>query len=109
MQITQEQNGAYLVLSLKEPRLDAAIAVPFRERMAAIIDAGSKRVVLDLAAVQFIDSSGLGALVSVLKQIGNDGDLRLCGLREGVYSLLRLTRMNRVLKTFDSLELALVA
>jgi anti-sigma B factor antagonist len=50
--------------------------------------------------VDFIDSSGLGAIVSALKTIGRNGDLVLCGIKETVMSLFRLTRMDRVFRIF---------
>ena len=57
------------------------------------------RVVVDLSAVEFIDSSGLGALISGLKvarQAG--GDLRIAAPTRQVITVLELTNLNRVLR-----------
>jgi anti-sigma B factor antagonist len=51
--------------------------------------------------VQFIDSSGLGALVSALKRIGRVGHLKVCGLNESLRSMFELTRLNRVIPIAD--------
>jgi anti-sigma B factor antagonist len=98
--------GDCLVIGLKEKRLDAVIAMKFRDAVIERIDPGQARVVLDMACVNFMDSSGLGALVAVLKHVGNDGSLHLCGVTPGVMAVLRLTRMDRALRTFDSREAA---
>jgi anti-sigma B factor antagonist len=77
--------------------------------MSEWIGAGNRRIVLNLSEVDFIDSSGLGAIVSSLKKIGNDGDLVICSVRETVMSLFRLTRMNRVFDILSSEEEAIGA
>jgi anti-sigma B factor antagonist len=98
--------GNCLVISLKEKRLDAVIAENFRDALFQHIDQGQNHIVLDMTCVTFMDSSGLGAVVSVLKHVGHDGRLHLCGVTPGVMAVLKLTRMDRVLKSFGSLEAA---
>lgn len=102
MQIHQNTNGEVLIVRPLEKRIDAATATEFKEKMSEWIGAGNRRIVLNLADVDFIDSSGLGAIVSSLKRIGTEGDLVICAVRETVMSLFRLTRMNRVFDIFPS-------
>jgi anti-sigma B factor antagonist len=101
--------GGCLVVSLKEKRLDAAIAASFREAMVARIDQGQRNIVLDMSQVSFMDSSGLGAVVYVLKHLGHRGRLHICGVTPGVMAVLKLTRMDRVFKTFDTRQAAIAA
>jgi anti-sigma B factor antagonist len=101
--------GGCLVVSLKEKRLDAVIAANFREALVARIDQGQRNIVLDMSQVSFMDSSGLGAVVYVLKHIGHKGRLHICGVTPGVTAVLKLTRMDRVLKTFDTRQAAIAA
>ena len=101
--------GGCLVVSLKEKRLDAVIAASFREAMVARIDQGQRNIVLDMSQVSFMDSSGLGAVVYVLKHLGHRGRLHICGVTPGVMAVLKLTRMDRVFKTFDSRQAAIAA
>lgn len=101
--------GECLVVSLKEKRLDAVIAPSFREAMVARIDQGQRNIVLDLSQVSFMDSSGLGAVVYVLKHLGHTGRLHICGVTPGVMAVLKLTRMDRVFKTFDTRQAAIAA
>ena len=72
--------------------------------------APSASFVLDLSQVQYIDSGGLGALVAVLTSVrAAGGDLRLTGMNERVYRVLKTTRLDRVFRTHSSVELAVNA
>ncbi len=109
MQLEHLVEGENLVVTIKEKRLDAFVAVHFREEMTRLIDEGNNNIIFDMSHVNFIDSSGLGAVVSVFKHIGNKGRLHICGASAGVMAVLKLTRMDRVLKIFESRDAALIA
>jgi anti-sigma B factor antagonist len=109
MVLEDQVEGDYLVVSLRDKRLDAVIAVSFREALLERIEQGQHKIVLDLSNVGFLDSSGLGAVVAVLKQLGQQGCLYLCGVTPAVMAVLRLTRMDRVFKTFPTRAAALAA
>jgi anti-sigma B factor antagonist len=96
MKLTAEASGGALVVSLGEARLDAAIAIQFKDRMREMLLQPSPRVVLDLSGVGFLDSSGLGAIVSVMKGLGPGRKLELRGLTPNVEKVFRLTRMDSV-------------
>jgi anti-sigma B factor antagonist len=89
-------------ITLAADRLDAARAVDFKEKMAVLINQGTNQVVLDLSAVKFMDSTGLGSLVSVLKLLGGKRDLILCGVKGMLQDLFKLTRMDRVFVIVDT-------
>ncbi|HEU0265271.1 MAG TPA: STAS domain-containing protein, partial [Geobacterales bacterium] len=66
-------------------------------------EGGKKGILVDLNDVRFIDSSGLGALVSGFKNaISHQGTLKLAGLQSQVKSMFELTRLHRVFEIFDS-------
>jgi anti-sigma B factor antagonist len=70
-----------------------------------VIDDGSSHVVVDLAETSFIDSSGLGALIGVLKRARSEGgDLRIATPSEQVRMVLGLTNLDRVLRPHESLD-----
>ena len=92
--VTHERGVAIVAPSGK--RLDASVAPAFKQAVVAVIEAGDQRLVLDLAGVEFLDSSGLGAMVSILKAMGGRGALAVCNARGAVLSLFRLTRMDKV-------------
>jgi anti-sigma B factor antagonist len=92
---TRDRNGARIVTAL-ESRIDAAGAIAFKDSMMAACDGASGRVVLDLSRVDFLDSSGLGALVALRQLLGAARPMELAGLTPPVARVLRLTRMDTV-------------
>ena len=96
MRMDLQQDGDVVVVTPREDRLDACTASDFKSRLIDCIEAGDRRFVVDLGSVSFVDSSGLGALVAVMKRLGLDGDLVLCGAGEGVLRMLRTSRMDRI-------------
>ena len=96
MDLTAEAMNGALIVRVGEARLDAAIAIQFKDRMREILLQPAPSVVLDLAAVEFLDSSGLGALVAVMKSMAPGRKLELTGLSANVEKVFRLTRMDSV-------------
>lgn len=85
-----------LLVQVRDARIDAAGAIDFKDQMRDLVAGHAGRVVLDLSAVGFIDSSGLGAVVAVRKSLGPDRPLELAGLTPAVEKVFRLTRMDTV-------------
>lgn len=106
MNITEELQGEIMVLRVGETRLDAARAPALREELLRLIDAGHSQIVLDLSATDFLDSSGLGALVSAVKRMGSKGTLAIAGANGAVARLFTLTRMDRVFALHPSVDAA---
>ncbi len=109
MQIEESVEGDCLIVRLREQRLDAVISANLREALVAYIDQGRRHIVFDMSQVSFIDSSGLGAVVSVLKHMGSQGKFHLVSVTPAVMAVLRLTRMDRVFKIFNTRQEALAA
>lgn len=97
------------IISVQCDRIDAAMAIQFKEDMRAETENDAARVILDLSLVEFIDSSGLGAIVASMKQLGDGRRLDLAGLHPVVEKVFRLTRMDTVFRLFQSLDDALSA
>lgn len=104
MRIEDRVVGDVLVLAVKDRRVDARGAPALKERIAEFVSAGSEWIVLDLSDVEFIDSSGLGAIVSALKLLGRRGDIVIAGSREPVAALFSLTRMDKVFRMFPTAD-----
>lgn len=84
-------------------RLNMVAAPQLRELIAATVKDGSTRIAVDLADTEFIDSSGLGALISGLKAARTaGGDLRIARPSPQVVTVLSLTNLDRVLRPYDS-------
>lgn len=99
-------NGARLV-TVCEDRIDAVCAIQFKDEMRKLTDGGPNRVVLDMSQVQFLDSSGLGAVVAVLKAKKSEQSLELASLQPAVHKVFRLTRMDTVFSIHDDATAAI--
>ena len=99
----EQRLGNATVVQLEGPRLDAAIAENVKSSLKEISDRGERHIVVDFAKVQFMDSSGLGALVGSLKHMGPGGTLEIVHPCDAVMKVLRLTRMNKVFTVRESL------
>ena len=108
MNILTEKANRAVVLHVKEKRLDAHNSGEFKNRVTQLIEEGNTNLIIDLEEVSFIDSSGLGALLSGYKNVSShQGSLMLSGLQSQVQSLFELTRLHRVFKIYPSLEEAM--
>jgi anti-sigma B factor antagonist len=86
-------------------RLNMVSAKRLTEAVAGLIDGGAPRIVVDLAGTEFMDSSGLGALIAGLKSARQaGGDLRLACPTEQVTTILKLTNLDKVLRPRESVE-----
>ena len=89
-------------------RLDLVSAGETRQRLVEAVEAGHRRLVVDMASVDFVDSSGLGAIVGVLKSARQaGGDLRIARPTTQLQSILTLTMLDRVLRPYETVEEAL--
>jgi anti-sigma B factor antagonist len=81
--------------------LDGTRTQELRERINQSIEQGAKTILVDLKEVSFMDSSGLGALVTALKAVrATGGKLCICSINEQVRILFELTSMDRVFEIF---------
>src|SRR3954453_15368123 len=86
-------------------RLDLLSAAGVRQRLGAAVAEGNHRLIVDLAEVSFIDSSGLGALIGGLKAARlAGGGLRIARPTEQATFILELTALNRVLRPYATVE-----
>lgn len=107
MLLDARQNHDTTILHARETRLDAAIAIAFKEEFRTHLSPEIRRVVIDLSDVTFLDSSGLGALVAMVRLSGARRSIALVGLTEPVAKVFRLTRMDSVFHVFPTSEAAL--
>ncbi|MFD2739707.1 STAS domain-containing protein [Sulfitobacter aestuarii] len=104
MELSSETEGRICVISVAAPRIDMAGALAFKDDMRRLTVAAPEVVILDLGAVSFIDSSGLGAIVAIMKHLAPERELVLAGLTPHVEKVFRLTRMDSVFRLFSRLE-----
>jgi len=108
MSYTNEKlNDTTVLISINEERLDAGSAPSFKQYFLDTVGNDSHKIVLDLTKVKFMDSSGLGVLISSLKHLNAQGSIVLIGIQANVKALMSLTRMDRLFPQYDNLEEAL--
>jgi anti-sigma B factor antagonist len=109
MEIAVDKIGSIVVAMVPVDELDASNAGEFKRDIAPVLQANTG-LVLDLSRLRFVDSSGLGAMVSCLRQLSaKGGDLKLCGMSKQVRGLFELVRMHRIFDIYGSKEEAVHA
>jgi len=79
--------------------------VQFRNEVKALIDQGHKKLVLDLSGLKYMDSSGVGELVSTYTTVTNrEGKLHLANVSGKILDLLQITQLLQVFETYDSVD-----
>ncbi len=109
MEMTVSGFGGVDVIRVEVERVDASVAIQFKDVFRDLTRNSSGPVVLDLSRVVFLDSSGLGAVVAARKLLGESGRLELAELSPAVDKVMCLTRMNTVFPIHETLSDALAA
>jgi anti-sigma B factor antagonist len=101
--------GDVTVVTVQSEFLDGSNIKRFKERMGEILPT-VRHLLLDLHAVSFVDSSGLAAMLTCLKQMGTSGgDMKVCTITSPVRALFDLVRMNKIVQVCKTREEALAA
>ncbi|MGH7658534.1 MAG: STAS domain-containing protein [Gemmatimonadales bacterium] len=106
---TRKDSGGVLVV-----KVEGQLIVGNRQELKTVVqealDNDERKFLIDFSRTGYIDSSGLGALVSISKKIREQGgDLRLSGLNEDLRSLFELTKLDTLFAIADTSEQALAA
>ncbi len=109
MQVSIDRREGQVAVVTPEGRLDLASASEFKQMLNDTVEAGDRILVVDLSKVPFVDSSGLGALISGMKATRlAGGDLRIAQVGEQARLILELTNLDKVMKIYTTVEEALV-
>lgn len=103
------QDGDVLLINLVDQRLDAVRAPAFKQALIDNIHDQPKRVMIDASKVDFIDSTGLGALVALLKMMGEGGRIVVAGAKPPVRRLFEITKLDSVFSLVADPEAGAVA
>jgi len=111
MNIQEEQKGGVCVVRLNEARLDSNCSSALKTELLRLIEnEGVVNLLLDLTNVDYIDSSGLGALLFGHRHLkGNKGRLKLLHLGQKVQTLIRIANLESILEGYDDEETALAS
>jgi len=110
MKISDESKDGVAVIYLEGKVMGGPDATMFHGKLHEFVNGGQKKVIVDLAKVEWMSSVGLGMLISALTTMKNNGgELKLANVTEGIESLLTITRLVTIFKTYDSLDEAIKA
>lgn len=99
MNLETKKTGEFVFLKPIKQNIDATASNEFKSRVMGLINQGNIFFLLNLSQVDFVDSSGLGAMISILKSLKlNNGDIVLCEVNPAILNLFKLTRMNNIFK-----------
>jgi anti-sigma B factor antagonist len=109
LSVMSRREGARTVISVTG-EIDVYTAPTLRERLNELVGQGEYDLVVDMAGVEFLDSTGLGVLVGGLKRTrSHQGTLRLVCNQEKIIKVFRITGLTKVFPIYASLDDALTA
>jgi anti-sigma B factor antagonist len=110
MEITVSEVNGVSVLGPKGKIMGGPDATKLHEKLHDLIEHGKKKVVVDLADVDWMNSTGLGILISGLTTLRNNGgELKLANVNDKIQSLFTITKLIGVFESYDSVDEAVQA
>lgn len=107
MDFTQSKEGAFLVLAVAG-RMDTITAPQFEAQCLACLEAGDKRLVVDLGGLEYISSAGLRSILSAAKKLkAAGGDIAFCALSGIVAEVFAVSGFNKLMPVFPTRQEAL--
>jgi len=108
MEIQQSEQEGLIVLKLSGKIIGGPDATVLNDKLHDLIESGHRNVIADLEQVNWMNSSGLGILISALTTIRNaGGDLRIAATTEKIKNLLTITKLTNLFSLYDTVEEAI--
>ena len=110
MKITEQSKGTVIVVGLHGSWMGEQESAAFQEKKFQLLEANKVNIVLDLAELSIIDSSGLGNLISALVPTRNKGgDIRLAQVNKHVQHVIKVVQLERIFKIFATVDEAVAS
>jgi len=111
MDISHHKKGDVIVIKLEGENLDAQETPDFKQKANDLISKeGSNHVVLDLSGLNFIDSTGLGSFLSLMRGLNSSkGDMKLANMSSPIHTIFELVCMHKIFEIYDSVDEAIAA
>ena len=104
MEISEDRTADVVILGLSG-KLDATTAKVFEDKILADIEAGERRLVIDLSHLEYVSSSGLRVFLLAAKRLrSRDGKIALCSLKDHVQQVFDLSGFSSILAIYGSRE-----
>ncbi len=110
MRVQDELRGDIVIITLKGDMMGEPDTGAFRDKIRELLDKGMKRIILDLSGVKWMNSLGLGALISAFTSVKNhEGEMVIANVTKKVESLFMITQLIKVFKHYDTVDEAISA
>ena len=107
MKFNTVQQGAVTIIQLDGNLMGGPDASTLNNKLHDLVDAGRKQVVIDVAGVEFMNSSGLGMLIGTVSTMKNaGGGLKIANASQKIMALIKITKLSGILETFESTQAA---
>jgi anti-sigma B factor antagonist len=104
LDIKSDRNGDVCAVTL-DGEIDVYTAPRLKEELVSVVESGCPNVIVDMEKVGFIDSSGLGVLVSALRRARErDGVVRIVCTRDNILKIFRITGLDKVFPIFSDMD-----
>lgn len=104
LDIKSERDGDVCAVAL-DGEIDVYTAPRLKEELVSVVESGCPNVIVDMEKVGFIDSSGLGVLVSALRRARErDGVVRIVCTRDNILKIFRITGLDKVFPIYSDME-----
>jgi anti-anti-sigma factor len=101
----EKVNDVFIISLDSNTKLNVAISQAFKQEVTKLIDQPGLKIVINLAEVEYIDSSGFGSLLSVLRAAkNNDSQLKICNIAPEVMELVKLLQLHSVFDIRESVD-----
>jgi anti-sigma B factor antagonist len=102
---TEKINNIVVVTFDNVSRLNALVAEPIKEELKSLFNKANTKLILNLEGVQFIDSSGFGVFLSVMKVANNNyGSFKICNVSHEVMELFKLLQLHNVFEIYSNVD-----
>ncbi|MCB1184472.1 STAS domain-containing protein [bacterium] len=110
MKIKQNPQGDIMVLELSGKIMGGPDFDKFKGEINGLIEKGTKNVVLDMSGVPWINSTGLGILITGYHSLKNaDGTLKICNVKERVLSIFYISQLQNIFQVYPTLDEAMAS
>lgn len=102
---TKKENGILIVKFDDIKKFNALVTDPIKKQLIDFFEKPNTKLVVDLEGVEYIDSSGFGVFLSVMKCANNNfGELRFCNISEDVMELFKLLQLHNIFSIYDTVN-----
>ncbi len=101
----ESNNGIEILTFDNVSKLNILIAQSLKEEVAQYLTKSNTKLILDLKGIEYVDSSGFGALLSILRNAkNNDSQFKICNISSDVMELVKLLQLHNVFDICDNID-----